>query len=114
MLAASHAVGVNALIEEEVAAFLGDVLLARYPEYLAARYKMPVEGLDGIGLTEMIARKRGLKIRGGEPDIEKGAHTLLQDYRSGAIGRVSLETPESRRVMLESFDGENQKTDKNE
>ena len=62
----------------------------------------------------MIARKRGLKIRVGEPDIEKGAHTLLQDYRSGAIGRVSLETPESRRVMLESFDGENQKTDKNE
>ncbi|MCZ4064348.1 ribosome biogenesis GTPase YlqF [Oxalobacter aliiformigenes] len=103
MLAASHAVGVNALIEEEVAAFLGDVLLARYPELLALRYKIPVDGLDGIGLTEMIARKRGFKIRGGELDVEKGAHTLLQDYRHGAIGRISLETPESRREMIRSY-----------
>ena len=103
MLAASHAVGVNALIEEEVAAFLGDVLLARYPELLALRYKIPVDGLDGIGLTEMIAGKRGFKIRGGELDVEKGAHTLLQDYRHGAIGRISLETPESRREMIRSY-----------
>ena len=103
MLAASHAVGVNALIEEEVAAFLGDVLLARYPELLALRYKIPVDGLDGIGLMEMIARKRGFKLRGGELDVEKGAHTLLQDYRHGAIGRISLETPESRREMIQSY-----------
>ena len=103
MLAASHAVGVNALIEEEVAAFLGDVLLARYPELLALRYKIPVDGLDGIGLMEMIARNRGFKIRGGELDVEKGAHTLLQDYRHGAIGRISLETPESRREMIRSY-----------
>ena len=103
MLAASHAVGVNALIEEEVAAFLGDVLLARYPELLALRYKIPVDGLDGIGLMEMIARKRGFKIRGGELDVEKGAHTLVQDYRHGAIGRISLETPESRREMIQSY-----------
>lgn len=103
MLAASHAVGVNALIEEEVAAFLGDVLLARYPELLALRYKIPVDGLDGIGLMEMIARKRGFKIRRGELDVEKGAHTLLQDYRHGAIGRISLETPESRREMIQSY-----------
>lgn len=65
MLAASHAVGVNALIEEEVAAFLGDVLLARCPELLALRYKIPVDGLDGIGLMVMIARKRGSKSGGG-------------------------------------------------
>ena len=103
MLAASHAVGVNALIEEEVAAFLGYVLLARYPELLALRYKIPVDGLDGIGLMEMIARKRGFKIRGGELDVEKGAHTLLQDYRHGAIGRISLETPESRWEMIRSY-----------
>ena len=103
MLAASHAVGVNALIEEEVAAFLGDVLLARYPELLALRYKIPVDGLDGIGLMEMIARNRGSNIRGGELDVEKGAHTLLQDYRHGAIGRISLETPESRREMIQSY-----------
>ena len=104
MLAASHAVGVNALIEEEVAAFLGDVLLERYPDLLEARYKFPVDGLDGVGVTEMIAGKRGFKLKGGDVDVEKGAHAFLQDYRSGAIGRISLETPESRREMIRSFE----------
>ena len=47
MLAASHAIGRNAVIEEEVAAFLGDLLLARYAPLLAARYKIDTTGLDG-------------------------------------------------------------------
>ncbi len=102
MLAASHAVGVNALIEDEVAAFLGDVLLKRYPQFLKARYGMAVGELDGYGVVEGVARKRGFKLKGGELDVEKGAHSFLQDYRSGAIGRISLETPQSRKDMLES------------
>lgn len=107
MLAASHAVGVNALIEEEVAAFLGDVLLERYPFLLSARYQIPTEGLDGIGLVEAIAKKRGFKIRGGETDVEKGAHSFLQDYRNGSIGRISLETPVTRQKMIEVFLSQN-------
>ena len=102
MLAASHAVGVNALIEDEVAAFLGDVLLKRYPHLLKARYGLNVDELDGYGVVEGVAMKRGFKIRGGELDVEKGAHSFLQDYRTGAIGRISLETPESRKEMMES------------
>ena len=102
MLAASHAVGVNALIEDEVAAFLGEVLLKRYPHLLEARYGLKVDELDGYGVVEGVAMKRGFKIRGGELDVEKGAHSFLQDYRTGAIGRISLETPESRKEMMES------------
>jgi ribosome biogenesis GTPase A len=41
-----------------------------------------------------------LKGRGGEPDLEKAALILLQDYRDGSLGRVSLETPQSRAGML--------------
>lgn len=104
MLAASHAVGINALIEEEVAAFLAEVLLIRYPALLKARYKMETAGLDGIGVVEQIACRRGLKVRGGEPDVEKASQVLLNDYRSGALGRVSLETPESRQAMISAFD----------
>ncbi|MBR7069117.1 MAG: ribosome biogenesis GTPase YlqF [Oxalobacter sp.] len=106
MLAASHAIGVNAIIEEEVAAFLGDLLLKRYPERLEARYKFSVAGMDGIALIEAVAKRRGFKARGGEPDIEKGAHTFIQDYRSGALGRISLETPETRQAMLEAAKAE--------
>lgn len=100
MLAASHAVGRNAIIDEEVAVFLADRLLARYPDLVAGRYGFAVTGLDGVGVIEAIARRRSYRTKGGDPDLEKAALTLLQDYRSGALGRVSLETPQSRSAML--------------
>lgn len=100
MLAASHAIGRNAVIDEEVATFLGDLLLERYPALVAARYKIDVAGLDGASLIEAIAQRRGFRIKGGNFDLEKAALTLLQDYRDGALGRISLETPDSRREML--------------
>lgn len=100
MLAASHAIGTNAVIEEEVAAFLGDLLLARYGDLLTARYKCLVAGLDGAGLVETIAERRGCRVKGGGLDLEKAALILLTDYRSGAIGRISLETPATRAAML--------------
>jgi ribosome biogenesis GTPase A len=104
MLAAIHAIGRNATIDEEVAAFLGDILLARYPAQLANRYKISLVDLDGIGLVEAIAKKRGclLKSKGrlGELDIEKAAMILLTDYRGGTLGRISLETPETRAAMM--------------
>jgi ribosome biogenesis GTPase A len=103
MLAASHAVGVNALIEEEVATFLAEMVLQRYPQFLATRYGMNLEGVDAVGVIEAVAKKRGYRLKGGDWDFEKAAHTLLLDYRSGALGRVSLETPQSREILLASY-----------
>ena len=100
MLAASHAIGRNAVIDEEVATFLAEILLVRYPALLAARYNCSVENLDGPGVIEAVAKRRGYRLKGGEPDLETAALTLLKDYRTGAMGRISLETPESRRSML--------------
>jgi ribosome biogenesis GTPase A len=102
MLAASHAIGRNAVIDEEVAIFLAGILLDRYPALLKARYGFALEGLDATGVLEAVAKKRGcmLKGRGGELDLEKAAMILLTDYRSGALGRISLETPASRQAML--------------
>ncbi|UGQ47574.1 ribosome biogenesis GTPase YlqF [Massilia endophytica] len=99
-LAASHAIGANALIEDEVAIWLAEELLKRYPELLKARYGLKVEELDGVGVVEGVAAKRGYRIRGGDWDFEKASHMLLQDYRSGALGRISLETPETRAAAL--------------
>jgi ribosome biogenesis GTPase A len=103
MLAASHAIGVNAIIEEEVASFLADQLLSHYPELLAQRYGAAVAALDGPGMIEAVARARGYRLKGGGFDLEKAAHALLQDYRSGALGRISLETPERRAALLASY-----------
>jgi ribosome biogenesis GTPase A len=99
MLAASHAIGTNEVMEEEVAAFLGDILLARYPNLLGARYGFALGGLDGPALLEAVARRRGCLVKGGGLDLEKAALILLDDYRSGKLGRISLETPQTRAQM---------------
>ena len=98
MMAASHAVGVNAYIDEEVATFLTDFLLEHYPVLLTARYGFSTEGMDGVAVIEAVAKKRGclLKGRGGELDLEKAATILINDYRAGTLGRVSMETPALR------------------
>jgi ribosome biogenesis GTPase A len=100
MLAASHAIGRNAVIDEEVATFLADLLLKHYPALLAERYKFAVDDLDGVGVIEAIASKRGFRLRAGALDVEKAALTLLVDYRTGTLGRISLETPQTRAAML--------------
>ena len=106
MLAASHAVGRNAVIDEEVAVFLAGLLLARYPALLAARYGFAVDGIDAVAVVEGVAKRRALRMRGGEPDFEKASAVLLQDYRDGKLGRISLETPATRRAMLAAKDGQ--------
>jgi ribosome biogenesis GTPase A len=100
MLAASHAIGRNAVIDEEVATFLADTVLAHYPALIATRYGCNVVGLDGVGVIEAVAQRRGFRLKGGAFDLEKAAIIFLQDYRDGALGRISLETPELRKAML--------------
>src|SRR5574343_258116 len=56
MLAASHAVGINAYIDTEVALFLAGFLLDHYPALLTARYGFPTQGSDAVAVIEAIAR----------------------------------------------------------
>ncbi|HWW68746.1 MAG TPA: ribosome biogenesis GTPase YlqF [Duganella sp.] len=107
MLAASHAIGSNALIEEEVAVFLADEMLKYYPQLLVARYGFKdIETFDGIAVVEGVAAKRGFRQKGGDLDFEKASHTFLGDYRSGILGRISLETPASRKERLTVHEAE--------
>ena len=98
MLAASHIIGSKAYIESEVAIRLAEILLERYPGVLAARYGFATDNrsLDGVGVIEGIAARRGFRLRGGDFDFDKAALALLGDYRSGALGKLSLETPATR------------------
>jgi ribosome biogenesis GTPase A len=58
------------------------------------RYKfVPEEGMDGKDLLEMTARKRGMMLKGGIPDTERAAYTVMDEYRAGKLGRITLETP---------------------
>jgi ribosome biogenesis GTPase A len=49
------------------------------------------------------SHKTRLQTQGGDWDFEKASHTLLLDYRSGALGRISLETPASREHLLATY-----------
>lgn len=75
---------------EELARALGEVLERDYPELLRARYKIACEG---DVLTE-IAKARGMLAAGGEPDTERAAAALLDEYRGGKIGKITLEAPQ--------------------
>lgn len=100
MLAASHLIGPDAYDKEEVATFLADVLLERYPALVRMRYDLEPQGMDSHRLISAIAAKRGYLRKGGKPDYDKASRALLQDYRRGLLGRLSLETPQSRARML--------------
>jgi len=100
MLAASHAIGRNAVIDEEVATFLADVLLARYAPNLTERYGFATADMDGVAVVEAVAKRRAMRLKGGGLDLEKASLVLLQDYRDGKLGRISLETPDTRAAMI--------------
>lgn len=73
----------------ELARSLGELLLRDYPGFVKARYKISGEGDI---LTE-IAMSRGMLILGGEPNVERAAATLLDEFRGGKIGKITLDEP---------------------
>lgn len=68
---------------------LGEFLLKDYPGLIKARYKITGEG----DVLVEIAQKRGMLVSGGEPDIERAAAALLDEFRGGKIGRITLDEP---------------------
>lgn len=68
---------------------LGERLLRDYPELLKARYKISGD----TDILEEIAKARGMLISGGEPDTERAAAALLDEFRGGKIGRITLDDP---------------------
>jgi len=100
LLAANNAIGKNAYQEDDVAIELGEILLKKYPELLKGRFAIDDLGVDSIKLLEFIATKKNFPLRNHVVDIEKAAIVLLNDYRQGYLGRISLESPESRQLKL--------------
>lgn len=94
-LAASGGIGRNAYDEEEVALVLLARVRARHGERLRERYKLPaLDGLSEEALLSDIGRRRGGLRAGGQVNLQKAAEIAINDFRSGAWGRITLETPE--------------------
>lgn len=92
-LAFTGAIRDRVLDMETLAMRLLEVLAADYPALLHDRYQVDPAGLQPYDLLEEIGRRRGMRIRGGEVDTERAAAMLLDEYRSGKLGRLTLEWP---------------------
>ena len=102
LLAANNNIGKNAYFEEEVAEKLAAILLDQYLILLTARYKLVDLKLDAIALLDWIAKKKGFPLKNHGVDLARAATTLLNDYRQGLLGRISLESPESIELKTEN------------
>jgi len=72
-----------------------DVVMEVSPATFMERYRLTdVAGLTAGEILEMVAQKRGMRISGGEFDTERAAITILDEFRAGKLGRISLEKPE--------------------
>ena len=80
------------MITEELACDLLNVLQQLYPDCIQKRYE--VEWMDTpVKTLEAIAKNRGCLLKGEETDLKKAAGILTDDFRSGRLGRMTLELP---------------------
>jgi ribosome biogenesis GTPase A len=94
-LALGGAVPDTVIDYESVATFAARYFLERYPELLRARYKLTeLPATPELLITE-IGRRRGCLRSGGVVDVHKAADILLHEFRTGKLGRISLEEPKT-------------------
>lgn len=95
LLAVTNAIKAEILDIEAVAADFIGVLANRRPDMLLERFKVQAEDdISSFDLLEKAAVKRGFILRGGVADTERMAHTLLNEYQAGKLGRITLEYPD--------------------
>ena len=92
-LAMTGAIKDQILDVEELGCVLCGRLREAYPEFLIERYKLSeIPDCDNYDLLQLIGRKRGFLISGGEIDTERTSKMLLEEFRSAKIGRITLDT----------------------
>jgi ribosome biogenesis GTPase A len=98
MLAFIGSINDEILDKQELALEMICFLAKEYPETLKERYKLEMEGevtdtMQAAEVLAQIAKVRGCLVKGGEPDYAKAANLLIDDFRSGKLGRLTLEKP---------------------
>lgn len=76
---------------DDVALELLGELAEKYPQYLTDRYGI-TDYSEKLGMYEALCKRRGFILRGGEFDYERGAKALIDDFRKGRVGKITLET----------------------
>jgi ribosome biogenesis GTPase A len=94
LLAATHSIGRSAYEDEDVALHLAQYLLLHYPGRLDERFGPLPADCDAPALLTTVAERRNLVKKGGLPDLAKASVALLNDFRGGVLGAITLETVE--------------------
>ena len=93
-LAYTGAIRDEVLDSEELACGLLEILHVQYEPMLRERYKLTGDlPEDSYELLELIGRKRGMLVSGGEVNTERASIMLLDEFRGGKLGRITLEVP---------------------
>ncbi|WP_136525949.1 ribosome biogenesis GTPase YlqF [Geomonas ferrireducens] len=107
-LAASGAIGANALDYTNVGVFAAAYMMRRYPELVKERYKLAELPESPQEVVEAVGRCLGCIMSGGVVDVHRAAETFLRELRAGKAGRISFEepgTPEDVEAELLRFAG---------
>ena len=91
-LAYLNAINDDVISYYELAVELSNLLYEQKPRQLAEKYGMP-QGEDAEAILRAVARTRGFLQKGQDFDLEKAARVLMEEFRSGKLGRFTLETP---------------------
>ena len=95
-LAFTGAVKDDVIDLETLSMMLLENLSQSYPKALIERYKIDISPDDnGISLLEKVGRKRGMLISGGEVNTERASIMVMDEFRGGKLGKITLETPKS-------------------
>nr|WP_316624212.1 ribosome biogenesis GTPase YlqF [uncultured Ruminococcus sp.] len=94
-LAFTGAIKSDVMDTELLAIRLLELLCPLKPAEFIERYKLTDDelSLPGHELLSVIARRRGMLISGGEPDTERAAYALLDEFRDAKLGKITLENP---------------------
>ena len=92
-LAISGAIKDTAFDHDDVAFYLADYLIKHYPDLLAERYQLEQCPQTELELIEAIGRLRGCLRAGGQVELDKACKILVNEFRLGTLGQITLENP---------------------
>lgn len=93
-LAAAGSIKDTAIEIDDIAFYLSNFLIKHYPQLLIERYEINTLPTTDIEFLELLGAQRGCLRAGGQVDLEKVSSILVKEFRSGKLGRITLETPD--------------------
>ena len=88
--------------QQMLAIWLLEALLAIRPEAVVSRFRLKDEALRGVALLEEACRGRGWLMPGGVPDTDRGAAVILDEFRGGKLGRLTLQSAPAKKAETSS------------